>query len=104
MFKFQDTYFQVYDVHFNLGDTGNAAEHASAIVFSMKNKLNITLGVAVGSSCQISLMVLPLLVLIGWAVDKPMSMNLGISSFLSFHKTLHKIKYHIQVTKFCFAL
>ena len=57
---------------------GNAAEHASAIVFAMRNKLNITLGVAVGSSCQISLMVLPLLVLIGWAVDKPMSMNLGI--------------------------
>ena len=56
---------------------GNAAEHASAIVFAMRNKLNITLGVAVGSSCQIALMVLPLLVLIGWTSDKPMSMNLG---------------------------
>ena len=37
---------------------GNAAEHASAIVFALKNKLNITLGVAVGSSCQIALMVM----------------------------------------------
>ena len=64
--------------------TGNAAEHASAIVFAMKNKCNITLGVAVGSSCQIALMVLPLLVLVGWASDKPMSMNLGTYPIIVF--------------------
>uniref|UniRef100_A0A453HY73 Sodium/calcium exchanger membrane region domain-containing protein n=1 Tax=Aegilops tauschii subsp. strangulata TaxID=200361 RepID=A0A453HY73_AEGTS len=36
---------------------GNAAEHASAIMFAMKNKLDITLGVAIGSSTQISMFV-----------------------------------------------
>ena len=62
---------------------GNAAEHASAIVFAVKNKLNITLGVAVGSSNQIALMVLPLLVVIGWFADRPMDLNLGAVESLS---------------------
>ncbi|KAK9995899.1 hypothetical protein SO802_020585 [Lithocarpus litseifolius] len=34
---------------------GNAAEHASAIMFTMKDKLDISLGVAIGSSTQISM-------------------------------------------------
>ncbi|XP_042947347.1 vacuolar cation/proton exchanger 2-like isoform X2 [Carya illinoinensis] len=34
---------------------GNAAEHASAIMFATKNKLDISLGVAIGSSTQISM-------------------------------------------------
>ena len=32
---------------------GNAAEHASAVMFAMKNKLEITIGVAIGSSTQV---------------------------------------------------
>jgi Ca2+:H+ antiporter len=32
---------------------GNAAEHASAIIFAMKNRLEISLGVAIGSSTQV---------------------------------------------------
>jgi Ca2+/H+ antiporter len=55
---------------------GNAAEHASAVIFAIKNKLDISLGVAVGSSTQIALMVLPLVVIIGWIVDRPMDLNL----------------------------
>ena len=58
---------------------GNAAEHASAIVFAGKNKLNITLGVAVGSSTQIALMVLPFLVIIAWLANKPLTLDLGVS-------------------------
>ncbi|KAJ6301397.1 hypothetical protein OIU77_015663 [Salix suchowensis] len=34
---------------------GNAAEHAGAIMFAMKDKLDISLGVAIGSSTQISM-------------------------------------------------
>lgn len=58
---------------------GNAAEHAGAIVFAMKNKLDLTLGIAVGSSTQIALMVLPLLVLIGWIGD--INLDLNFQSF-----------------------
>ena len=54
---------------------GNAAEHASSIVAACKNKCDLSLGIAVGSSTQISLCVLPLLVIIGWGMDRPMTMN-----------------------------
>ena len=56
---------------------GNAAEHAGAVMFAMKNKVDLTLGVAIGSSTQISLMVLPLLVIIGWMIDKDLDLNFG---------------------------
>ncbi|WVZ17527.1 hypothetical protein V8G54_010509 [Vigna mungo] len=36
---------------------GNAAEHAGAIIFAFKNKLNISLGVCLGSATQISMFV-----------------------------------------------
>ena len=36
---------------------GNAAEHASAIMFALHNKMDLSLSVAVGSSKQITLMV-----------------------------------------------
>lgn len=36
---------------------GNAAEHAGAVIFAFKNKLDITLGVALGSATQIALFV-----------------------------------------------
>ena len=54
---------------------GNAAEHASSIMAAAKNKCDLALGIAVGSSTQICLCVLPLLVIIGWCIDKPLTMN-----------------------------
>lgn len=56
---------------------GNACEHAGAVVFAVKGKLDLTLGVAIGSSTQIALCVLPLLVLLGWMMDHSLSMNFG---------------------------
>ena len=31
---------------------GNAAEHAAAVLFALKNKMDLSLGVAVGSATQ----------------------------------------------------
>jgi Ca2+:H+ antiporter len=56
---------------------GNAAEHAGAVIFAMKGKLDLSLGVAIGSSTQIALCVLPLLVIIGWMLDKDLTLNFG---------------------------
>lgn len=56
---------------------GNAAEHGGAVVFAMKGKLNLTLGVAIGSSTQIALFVLPLLVIIGWMINRELDMSFG---------------------------
>ena len=51
---------------------GNAAEHGSAVVFAIRNKMDITLEIAIGSSTQIALFVAPALVFISLAVGHPM--------------------------------
>ncbi|QRV75506.1 Sodium/calcium exchanger protein [Ceratobasidium sp. AG-Ba] len=53
---------------------GNAAEHVTAVTVSVKDKLDLSIGVAVGSSIQIALFVIPLLVIIAWGLDKPLTM------------------------------
>jgi Ca2+:H+ antiporter len=52
---------------------GNAAEHATAIVMAMRNKMDLSLQIAIGSSTQIALFVAPLLVFISLAMGHPMN-------------------------------
>lgn len=52
---------------------GNAAEHSSAVIMAIKNKLDVSIEIAVGSSIQIILLVFPLMILVGWASGHPMS-------------------------------
>ncbi len=54
---------------------GNAAEHATAVTVAIKNKMDLSVSVAVGSSLQIALFVAPLLVIIGWIIGQPMDLN-----------------------------
>ncbi|MBF2029790.1 MAG: calcium/proton exchanger [Oscillatoriales cyanobacterium C42_A2020_001] len=54
---------------------GNAAEHATAVTVAMKNKMDLAVSVAVGSSLQIALFVAPVLVISGWVLGKPMDLN-----------------------------
>jgi Ca2+:H+ antiporter len=51
---------------------GNAAEHSSAVLFALRNKLDVTLEIAIGSSTQIALFVAPALVFISLLVEHPM--------------------------------
>lgn len=44
----------------------NAAEHVTSIWMAMKNKMELSIGICVGSSIQIASFVIPLLVIIGW--------------------------------------
>ncbi|GGH76096.1 Ca2+:H+ antiporter [Pullulanibacillus pueri] len=46
---------------------GNAAEHASAILMAYKNRMNVAIEIAIGSTLQISMFVAPVLVLMSWA-------------------------------------
>ncbi|KAL6937764.1 hypothetical protein ACO0RG_004287 [Hanseniaspora osmophila] len=70
---------------------GNAAEHVTSVYVAVNNKMDLALSVSVGSSIQVALFVLPLMVLIGWIIDIPMSLQfstfetviLFISVFLS---------------------
>jgi Ca2+:H+ antiporter len=54
---------------------GNAAEHATAVTVAMKNKMDLSVSVAVGSSLQIALFVAPVLVLAGLILGQPMDLN-----------------------------
>jgi len=49
---------------------GNAAEHATAVTVAIKDKMDLAIGVAVGSSMQIALLVFPLIVILGWILGK----------------------------------
>ncbi|GMH34140.1 hypothetical protein BSKO_01974 [Bryopsis sp. KO-2023] len=57
---------------------GNAAEHASAIMFAYKNRMEITLGVAVGSSTQIAVFVIPFTVLLAWTMGQDLDLNFAM--------------------------
>jgi Ca2+:H+ antiporter len=54
---------------------GNAAEHATAVVVALKNKMDLSVSVAMGSSLQIALFVAPVLVIAGWLMGQPMDLN-----------------------------
>jgi len=53
---------------------GNAAEHLVAVEMALKNKMELALGIALGSSMQVALLVAPLLVFISLAAGNPMSL------------------------------
>ncbi|ACC84580.1 calcium/proton exchanger [Nostoc punctiforme] len=54
---------------------GNAAEHATAVTVAMKDKMDLSLSVAVGSSMQIALFVAPVLVIAGRVLGQPMDLD-----------------------------
>ncbi|EDX83940.1 calcium/proton exchanger [Synechococcus sp. PCC 7335] len=62
---------------------GNAAEHATAVTVALKNKMDLSLNVAVGSSLQIALFVGPLLVIIGAFMGQPMDLDFNNFELLS---------------------
>jgi Ca2+:H+ antiporter len=53
---------------------GNAAEHFAAVLFAVKNKMDLAVQIAVGSSLQIALLVAPILVLVGYFAGRPMDL------------------------------
>jgi Ca2+:H+ antiporter len=54
---------------------GNAAEYISAAIAARRNKMDLAIGVSLGSSIQIALLVTPTLVLLGWTIQQPMSLS-----------------------------
>lgn len=55
---------------------GNAAEHSSAILMAYRNRMDLALGIAIGSSIQIALFVAPVLVLASACLGRGQLMNL----------------------------
>lgn len=57
---------------------GNAAEHSSAVLMALRNKMDISIGIAVGSSLQIALFVAPVLVFASYFFGRPMNFEFTI--------------------------
>lgn len=47
---------------------GNAAEHSTAILMALKNRMDLSLSIAIGSSIQVALFVAPVLVFASYAI------------------------------------
>ena len=62
---------------------GNAAEHSTAIVMAMKNKMDLSVGIAIGSSLQIALFVAPLLVFLSYAFGRPMDLEFTLPEIVA---------------------
>ena len=57
---------------------GNAAEHSTAVLVAMKGKMDLALGIAMGSSMQIALFVAPVLVIAGHFMGQPLGLEFTI--------------------------
>jgi Ca2+:H+ antiporter len=57
---------------------GNVAEHITAMTVAAKNKMDLAIGVSVGSSIQIALFVTPLIIIAGWILDRDMSLHFSL--------------------------
>ncbi|KAK3079246.1 hypothetical protein LTS18_005358 [Coniosporium uncinatum] len=74
---------------------GNAAEHVTAVTVATKNKMDLAIGVAVGSSIQIALFVTPLVVLLGWILGREMTLFFNIFETISLFVTAFVINFLI---------
>ncbi|KAI8963202.1 Calcium/proton exchanger [Daldinia sp. FL1419] len=75
---------------------GNAAEHVTAVVVAVKNKMDLALGVAIGSSIQIALFVTPFLVVLGWIMDRGMDLHFETFETVSFALAVLVVIYTVQ--------
>ncbi|KAF2708733.1 hypothetical protein K504DRAFT_467969 [Pleomassaria siparia CBS 279.74] len=74
---------------------GNAAEHVTAVTVAAKNKMDLAIGVAVGSSIQIAIFITPFVVLLGWAMSKDMSLYFNIFETVSLFVTAFVVNFLI---------
>ncbi|KAL6999805.1 Vacuolar cation/proton exchanger 5 [Sarracenia purpurea var. burkii] len=75
---------------------GNAAEHASAVMFAIKDKLDMSLGVAIGSSTQISMFGIPFCVVYGWVLGLPMDLNFQLFETATLFMTVLVVAFMLQ--------
>ncbi len=58
---------------------GNAAEHSTAVLMAIRNKTDLSIGIAIGSSVQIALFVAPVLLFASYAFGRPMDLEFSIA-------------------------
>ncbi|KAI1200238.1 calcium/proton exchanger [Nemania serpens] len=75
---------------------GNAAEHVTAVVVAIKNKMDLAMGVAIGSSIQIAIFVTPFLVILGWIMDRDMDLHFETFQTVAFGLSVLVVIYTVQ--------
>jgi Ca2+:H+ antiporter len=68
---------QIFSGVILLAIIGNVAETFNAIAFARKDKMDLTLGVTVGASIQVALVVAPVLVFFGYIQGQPVDLVFG---------------------------
>lgn len=76
---------------------GNAAEHVTAVVVACKDKMDLAIGVAIGSSMQIALLVTPFLVILGWIIGQEMTLHFETFETVVFFLSVLITNYLISV-------
>lgn len=62
---------------------GNVAEHVVAIQMALKNKMELSLAISLGSSLQVALFVAPLLVFISLALGHPLTLTFNVFELIA---------------------
>jgi Ca2+:H+ antiporter len=75
---------------------GNAAEHVTAVLVAVKDKMDLAMGVAIGSSMQIALLVTPFLVILGWIIGQPMTLHFETFETVVFFLSVLVVTYVIM--------
>ncbi|KAG0697388.1 calcium proton exchanger [Suillus ampliporus] len=75
---------------------GNAVDHVTAVTVSVKDKLTLSLNVAVGSSIQIALLVIPFIVTLGWIMGKPLTLLFDLLESVVLFLSVLTVNYTVQ--------
>lgn len=75
---------------------GNAAEHVTAVMVAYKDKMDLAINVAIGSSLQIALFVTPFLVILGWIINQDMTLRFQGFETVVFFLSVLVVNYLIQ--------
>jgi Ca2+:H+ antiporter len=70
---------------------GNAAEHSTAVLMALKNKMGLSVSIAVGSSSQIALFVAPVLVFFSYLFGRPMDLEFTLPEVVALIVAVHLI-------------
>ncbi|KZT51977.1 calcium/proton exchanger [Calocera cornea HHB12733] len=75
---------------------GNAAEHVSAVTVAIKDKSDLAINIAVGSSIQIAVFLIPFITVIAWIMGKNLTMLFDPFESLSLFLAVLVVSYTVQ--------
>jgi Ca2+:H+ antiporter len=70
---------------------GNAAEHSTAVIMAINDKMGLSVEIAIGSSLQIALFVAPVLVFFSYLFGQPMDLEFTIPEIVAMFVAVHLI-------------